>query len=134
MAIEEKLVVQMTRDGAVENLEVKGTLSLTVANSDVARCALRLRRGDNAAGYQFQNHPNINKALFQSDAVLALKNTDREFPTGAAATPRAAPQCVCPRALWVCCVTRVGVCGGGQAHRSACCAGALRAGTSPRSR
>ena len=81
IVIEEKVVVVMTRDGAVDNMEVKGTLSLTVTNPEFARCVVRLRRGDDA-GYQFQNHPNVNKPLFASDAVLALKNTDREFPTG----------------------------------------------------
>jgi len=82
VAIEERLAISMTRDGAVENMEVKGTLSLTITNPDCTRCAVHLRRGD-VSGYQFQNHPNINKALFTSDGVLALKNTDREFPPGA---------------------------------------------------
>ncbi len=46
VVIDEKLVIQMTRDGAVENMEIKGTLSLTIGNPDFARCALKLRRGD----------------------------------------------------------------------------------------
>lgn len=81
VAIDEKLVIAMTRDGAVESMEVKGTLSLTIGSSEHARCCLKLARGD-TGGYQFQNHPNINKPLFAAEAQLALKATDREFPTG----------------------------------------------------
>ena len=81
IVIDEKLDIRMTRDGAVDNMEVKGMLSLTINNPEFGRCALKLKRGD-TSGYQFQNHPNINKPLFMSDAVLALKNTDREFPIG----------------------------------------------------
>jgi hypothetical protein len=82
VVIEERVVCQMSRDGACENMEVKGTLTLTVNNPDAGKCRVVLRRGD-TSGYQFQNHPNINKPLFTSDAVLALKVQDREFPAGA---------------------------------------------------
>jgi hypothetical protein len=81
IVIEEKVVCSMTRDGACDSMEVKGTLALTIHNPDATRCRVILRRGD-TSGYQFQNHPNVNKPLFTSDAVLALKQADREFPTG----------------------------------------------------
>jgi coatomer subunit delta len=83
IVVDEKLVVEMTRDGAVENMEIKGTLSLTINNPDAARCSIKLKRGDTSA-FQFQNHPNINKPLFLSDALLQLKDTSREFPVGSA--------------------------------------------------
>ena len=39
-------------------------------------------RGDDRA-FPYQNHPNVNKALFMSDSVIALKQADRAFPAGA---------------------------------------------------
>jgi hypothetical protein len=83
IVIEEKVVCAMSRDGSCESMEVKGSLSLTIHSADATRCKVMLRRGD-TSGYQFQNHPNVNKALFTSDGVLALKQADREFPTGTA--------------------------------------------------
>jgi len=83
IVIEEKVVCAMSRDGACENMEVKGTLSLTVNSPDATRCKIVLRKGDTGA-YTFQNHPNVNKPLFTSDGVLALKQADREFPTATA--------------------------------------------------
>ena len=103
IVIDEKLDIRMTRDGAVDNMEVKGMLSLTINNPEFGRCALKLKRGD-TSGYQFQNHPNINKPLFMSDAVLALKNTDREFPIGE------------------CCPSNVGLCNSAMPFSgSSCC-------------
>jgi len=32
-------------------------------------------------GYQFKTHPNIDKARYGSDGVLALKDATRAFPT-----------------------------------------------------
>ena len=81
--VEERAIISMTRDGAVNSMEVKGSLALTVNNPDAAKCRVVLDRGD-TSGFQFQSHPNISKPLYASDAVLALKKADREFPTGTA--------------------------------------------------
>ena len=92
IVIEEKIVCSMTRDGACDSMEVKGTLALTIHNPDATRCRVVLRRGD-TSGYQFQNHPNVNKPLFTSDAILALKQSDREFPTGKGGIVRGVVPC-----------------------------------------
>jgi hypothetical protein len=82
VVIDEKLVIKMTRDGGCENMEVKGSLALTLNDEGMARAKVLLSRGATAA-YQFQTHPQVNKAVFTSDAVIALKQPERPFPVGA---------------------------------------------------
>jgi hypothetical protein len=35
-----------------------------------------------AQGFQFRTHPNIDKATYNEESVLALKDPSRPFPTG----------------------------------------------------
>eukprot|EP00824_Muranothrix_gubernata_P026356 TRINITY_DN918_c0_g3_i1.p1 TRINITY_DN918_c0_g3~~TRINITY_DN918_c0_g3_i1.p1 ORF type:complete len:527 (-),score=115.41 TRINITY_DN918_c0_g3_i1:980-2356(-) len=81
LAIEEKLVVQLNRDGVLENMEVKGDVSLKINDPACARAAIKVNSGKNA-GVQFKVHPNINKQLFTDEAVLAPKDPSRPLPTG----------------------------------------------------
>ena len=80
VAVEERLVVKLSRDGGVQSMEVKGTMTLTVADEAAARLKVITTRGDDKA-FQYQNHPNVNKALFAAEGVVALKQSDRPFPT-----------------------------------------------------
>lgn len=83
-AIEERLSAVLSKDGGLQSMEVQGTMSLTV-NDEQAAC-LRVTLGGAAAdqpGFQFKTHPNIDKALYASGGVLALKIPDRPFPVGA---------------------------------------------------
>lgn len=79
--LEEKLTVAMTRDGSLESMEVKGTLTVTVQVPECTRSRVILQRGD-TTGFQFQSHPNISKPRFNNDAVLELKDPSRELPVG----------------------------------------------------
>mmetsp|Transcript_43367 Transcript_43367/g.70366 ORF Transcript_43367/g.70366 Transcript_43367/m.70366 type:complete len:528 (+) Transcript_43367:87-1670(+) len=83
LTVDEKLVVHMDRDGGVENVEVKGDLSLVVRDSDFALLKVQIKTGENK-NYQFKAHPNINKTLFTDESILALKDQSRPFPTGSA--------------------------------------------------
>jgi len=71
----------MSRDGGLQGMEVKGELQLVVTDPSLGKAVVPLVMGTNA-GYQFKTHPNINKALFQSDSKLGLKDPARPFPTG----------------------------------------------------
>ena len=77
--IDEQVVVNLTRDGSVDKVEVKGDLTLVVANPATARIQAVLDSGENP-GVQFKTHPNINKAKFADEAVLQLKDATRAFP------------------------------------------------------
>jgi hypothetical protein len=83
VVVEERVAVKLSRDGGVQSMEVKGTMTLTVADEAAARLKVITARGDDKA-FQYQNHPNVNKALWASEGVVALKQSDRPFPT---ATP-----------------------------------------------
>jgi hypothetical protein len=83
VVVEERVAVKLSRDGGVQSMEVKGTMTLTVADEAAARLKVVTARGDDKA-FQYQNHPNVNKALWAAEGVVALKQADRPFP---AATP-----------------------------------------------
>lgn len=79
--IDEKLTVQLNKQGGLENLEVQGTLSLVVQNEDDAYIRVVVASGANKA-FAFKTHPNIDKAAYSSQNVLGLKDPSRPFPTG----------------------------------------------------
>lgn len=81
VTIEEKVTVGITRDGACEQMEVKGSLSLQVQDESASKVQVVLTRGDDRQ-FQYSNNPNINKARFAAEAVLALKQADKPFPVG----------------------------------------------------
>eukprot|EP00741_Cyanophora_paradoxa_P012376 tig00020610_g11958.t1 len=81
LVVDEKLVVQMDRDGGLQNMEVKGDLSLRVADPDAACLKLLVKQGANK-GYQFKAHPNVDKNALSNDNALMLKDPSRPFPTG----------------------------------------------------
>ena len=78
--IDEKLSVQLNKQGGLENLEVQGTLSLIVNNEDDACLRVAISSGANK-GFQFKTHPNIDKAAYSSSNTLGLKDPSRPFPT-----------------------------------------------------
>jgi hypothetical protein len=60
---------------------LQGTMSLVVKSEDDAYVKVAISSGPNK-GFQFKTHPNIDKALYTADNLLALKDPSRPFPTG----------------------------------------------------
>ncbi|KAF0689781.1 Aste57867_18800 [Aphanomyces stellatus] len=87
LAIEEKISVQLNRDGAVEQLEVKGSLFVAGNDPESAICRLHLRHS-NANGVNFQTHPKVDKKLFEAQSILALKDDSKPFPPARVAVLR----------------------------------------------
>ncbi|RUP48525.1 hypothetical protein BC936DRAFT_144446 [Jimgerdemannia flammicorona] len=79
VVVEEKITVVANRDGGLETMEVKGSMTLKIADSNITRVRLLVRATDDGA-VQFQTHPNVDKALFKSDNVITLKDASRGFP------------------------------------------------------
>mmetsp|Transcript_8225 Transcript_8225/g.14103 ORF Transcript_8225/g.14103 Transcript_8225/m.14103 type:complete len:514 (-) Transcript_8225:681-2222(-) len=79
--IDEKLNVQLNKQGGLENLEVTGTLSLVVNNEEDGYMRVAVAAGANKQ-FQFKTHPNIDKAAYSSQNVLCLKDASRPFPPG----------------------------------------------------
>mmetsp|Transcript_44333 Transcript_44333/g.73871 ORF Transcript_44333/g.73871 Transcript_44333/m.73871 type:complete len:540 (-) Transcript_44333:444-2063(-) len=81
IAIEEKLIVTLKKDGGLESMEVQGTMALEVLNEDDAFIHIHIETGSNK-GFQFKTHPNIDKGLYSKNNTLGLKDPNRPFPAG----------------------------------------------------
>ena len=82
LAIEEKLVCVLKKDGGLETMEVQGTMMLEVGNEEDAACRVHVDAASAPKGVQFKTHPNIDKALHAGESVLGLKDASKPFPTG----------------------------------------------------
>ena len=81
--VEEKLNVQLSKDGGLEGMEVQGTMMMEIQNEDDAFVKVKIESGKNE-GYQFKTHPNIDKQLHANEGILGLKDPNRPFPCGSA--------------------------------------------------
>ncbi|KAJ3338326.1 hypothetical protein HDU93_009626, partial [Gonapodya sp. JEL0774] len=77
IVIDEKISAIMKRD-KLDSLEVKGDVTLRV--SDPARSRLRLQMRSGVEDVKFNTHPQVDKNLFSSSNVLALKDPSKPFP------------------------------------------------------
>lgn len=86
LVVEEKIIAHLTRDGAVDAFEVKGSLTLTATTEAAARSKVVLGEGAGGGivpvGLNFQTHPKVNKQEYDSSKVLVLKDTNKGFPVG----------------------------------------------------
>ncbi|CAG8647558.1 12369_t:CDS:10, partial [Acaulospora morrowiae] len=79
ISITEKISLQVNRDGGLENLEVKGDMELTISDPNMTRIKISVRAVDDGT-LQLKTHPNVDKKLFSTDGIIALKNPGRGFP------------------------------------------------------
>lgn len=84
LATVEKLNLTVSRDGGIQNMEVKGDLMLRITDSAKAAIRLQVSTGDAAAHgvQQFKTHPNVDRTLFSTQGVIGLKDSKRPFPSG----------------------------------------------------
>lgn len=81
--VEEKLVCQLTQEGALEQLEIKGALTVTANTDAVAKSKVVVNPPDSSApGTTFQVHPKVDKKIWEAQNVLVLKDQDKGFPVG----------------------------------------------------
>jgi coatomer subunit delta len=81
LAIVEKLCARVTRDGIVESYEIKGSLTLTANNDESGLCSVQMRLGANISQFAFNTHPKVNKALYDRNGLIQLKDTTKGFPS-----------------------------------------------------
>ncbi|KAK9365254.1 hypothetical protein V1509DRAFT_633622 [Lipomyces kononenkoae] len=79
VSIVEAVSGQISRDGSVQGVEIKGDLQLRVADPLLSKIRLAVDLPGNAA--QFKTHPNVDKALFNSSKMIGLKDVSRGFPS-----------------------------------------------------
>lgn len=82
--IQEEMTVRLARDGLIEEVSLKGGLSVRVNNPEAACCRVHLDQF-NAKQFQTQLHPTMNRS-FLNDAVVMMKDAKRGFPADSAMT------------------------------------------------
>jgi coatomer subunit delta len=83
LVLEEKITVNMNREGAVEACEVKGILNLT-ANTDVGAAAvISVNKAQLPPSFNFATHPKVDKKGYEQQGILSLKG-GKGFPVGRA--------------------------------------------------
>ena len=81
MTLDEKLQLTMSRDGALEQMDLKGDLFVTIASAEKGLVQVKLSPVDQRV-WKFSTHPKINKQLFASDSVVSLADNTKPFPPG----------------------------------------------------
>lgn len=83
LVLEEKITVNMNREGGVEACEVKGILNLT-ANTDVGAAAvISVNKAQLPPSFTFATHPKVDKKGYEQQGILSLKG-GKGFPVGRA--------------------------------------------------
>src|SRR3546814_8010044 len=78
ISIDEKVRVNLTRDGVLQGMEIKGTMSLTVTSEEAGRCQVGTSVSSDL-GFNFQTHPKINKSQYDANDRLVLKEQHKGF-------------------------------------------------------
>ena len=80
LALVERVSCTTTRDGTVEAFDVKGSLTLTASDDESALCAVQMAVGASDM-FNFTTHPKVNKAVYEQNGLLQLKDTTKGFPS-----------------------------------------------------
>ncbi|KAI9502767.1 coatomer subunit delta [Coemansia spiralis] len=77
--IEEHITAIVNRDGGLEQMEVKGDLSLIVSDEAYSNVHVGIRTND-SHNAQVKTHPKIDKKKYQTSSVISLKDPSGSFP------------------------------------------------------
>ncbi|KAG8190134.1 hypothetical protein JTE90_026702 [Oedothorax gibbosus] len=76
---EEKMTIVAKRDGGLDTLEVHGIVTLNISDEKYGFLKIKIDNEDER-GVQSQTHPNIDKELFRTSQIIAMKNASKPFP------------------------------------------------------
>lgn len=79
LKVEDKLQMQIGRDGGLQQFELSGLLTLRVTDEKFGRIRVKIGNED-VQGVQMQTHPNVDKDLFRQQSQIGLKNPAKPFP------------------------------------------------------
>lgn len=82
LQVEERIIAHLTRDGAVDAFEVKGSLTLTATTEAAALSKVQLSVAESVPGLSFLTHPKVNKQAYDQSKLLMLKDAAKGFPVG----------------------------------------------------
>lgn len=74
-----QVTATLNREGAVESLEIKGTMYLTAHSEDVCKCRV-IMAPTKSPLFSYQTNPKVDKKGFETEGVLALKDATKGFP------------------------------------------------------
>jgi hypothetical protein len=79
VTIAETINAKLSREGALNSLEIKGDLQLKISDPTLAKVKLDLTAVA-SHGAQFRTHPNVDKNLFNSSKIIQMTNAAKGFP------------------------------------------------------
>jgi hypothetical protein len=77
--IEESVSVTANKDGGLEQMEVKGVLTLKISDPSNARISLAVKANDDPS-IQFKTHPNVDKSAWKDQHIVQMRDLSRPFP------------------------------------------------------
>lgn len=85
VTLKESVKATLTRDGDLQNCELKGSLDLRINSEEYGHAQLKLSSPPinvlKDRSYKFETHPNIDKASFLSNGIISLKDKqNKTFP------------------------------------------------------
>jgi coatomer subunit delta len=84
VVVKETISLELSREGGLNELELKGDMNLQITDSALTRIKLSLLDPTTAFGpeLQYKQHPNVGKFAANKERVIALKDPSRSFPVG----------------------------------------------------
>ncbi|KAG9233605.1 hypothetical protein BJ875DRAFT_463746 [Amylocarpus encephaloides] len=79
VTIAETINAKLSREGALNSLEIKGDLQLKISDASLTKVKLDLT-ANASHGVQFRTHPNVDKGIFNSSKAIQMSNTGKGFP------------------------------------------------------
>jgi len=86
LVVEEKIHVNMNRDGGVDSCDIKGTLTYTANTDQGIFTTIGINKSvlsaqcSNKANWNLSTHPKVNKSVYEKQGILSLKDTKKGFP------------------------------------------------------
>jgi hypothetical protein len=79
VTISETINAKLSREGALNSMEVKGDLQLRITDPSLTKVKLDLV-ANASHGVQFRTHPNVDKSLFTNSKAVQMSNAAKGFP------------------------------------------------------
>ncbi|MCJ1310332.1 hypothetical protein MMC25_003995 [Agyrium rufum] len=79
VVVSETITARVSREGTLKSFAVKGDLQLRISDPSLLKVRLDLQAHP-SLGAQFRTHPMVDKALFNSQKCIQLKDLTKGFP------------------------------------------------------
>jgi hypothetical protein len=79
LLLEERIVLIATKDGGLQNMEVKGDLTMRTGDMDKSRIRV-FTHAKEEHGVQIKTHPNVDRKSFSTNGLIISKDPQKPFP------------------------------------------------------